>query len=134
MSPIRVLLIDDSEELRAVLRVSLERAADFEVIGDAATGESGVAAAVDHQPDLVLLDLAMPEMDGLEALPLIRAAAPDATVVMLSGFSEESAALSAIEQGAHGFIRKGLSLRDLRARLREIVEMRLERRDRAHDR
>ena len=59
----------------------------------------------EHQPDLVLLDIALPVMDGLQALALIRHESPGSTVVMLSGFSESVAALAAVENGAHGYVR-----------------------------
>ena len=133
-TPIRALVIDDSEEIRDVIRLAFDRTADFEVVAEASSGETGVAAAATHHPGLVLLDIAMPDMDGLQALPLIRSSCPDSTVVMLSGFSEQDAALIAIENGAHGFIRKGVSVPDLLDQLRDIVELRRQRRDRAHDR
>jgi DNA-binding NarL/FixJ family response regulator len=130
-TPIRVLVIDDSEEIRDVIRRALGREADFQVVAEATSGESGVAAAAAHQPDLVLLDIAMSDMDGLQALPLIRSAVPDASVVMLSGFSEQAAAISALEHGAHAYIRKGLSVPDLLDQLLKVVEMRRQRREQA---
>src|SRR3954470_7680049 len=84
-TPIRVLVIDDSEEIRDVIRLAFDRTTDFEVVAEASSGETGAAAAATHHPGLVLLDIAMPDMDGLQALPLIRSSCPDATVVMLSG-------------------------------------------------
>jgi DNA-binding NarL/FixJ family response regulator len=132
-SPIRVVVIDDSEDIRDVLHIALDRADDFEFIASAVDGESGVAIAETHQPDLVLLDIAMPEMDGLQALPVIRQGCPRAVVVMLTGFAEEVAALSAIEQGAHGFIRKGGGVPEILDQVREIWEIRLQGRARAKD-
>ncbi|MBV9831330.1 MAG: response regulator transcription factor [Marmoricola sp.] len=128
-APTRVLVVDDSDQIRELVRHALDRAADFEVVAEASDGEAGVAAAEAHRPGLVLLDIAMPELDGLQALPLIRSAVPDATVVMLSGFSEQDAAITAVENGAHAFIHKGLSVSHLLDQLRDILEMRLERRD-----
>ena len=133
-TPIQALVIDDSEEIRNVIRLAFARTADFEVVAEASSGETGVAAAATHHPGLILLDIAMPDMDGLQALPLIRSSCPDSTIVMLSGFSEQDAALSAIENGAHGFIRKGVSVSDLLKQLREITELRSTRRNRAHGR
>jgi DNA-binding NarL/FixJ family response regulator len=132
-SPIRVVVIDDSEEIRDVLHFALDRAVDFEFVASAADGESGLAVAEAHQPDLVLLDIAMPDMDGLQALRVIRQGCPRAVVVMLTGFAEEVAALSAVEHGAHGFIRKGSGVPVILDQVREIWQIRLQGRDRARD-
>ncbi len=132
-SPIRVVVIDDTEDIRDVLHIALDRADDFEFVASAADGESGVAIAEAHQPDLVLLDIAMPELDGLQALPLIRHGCPRAVVIMLTAFTEEVAALSAIEHGAHGFIRKGGSVPELLGQMREIWEIRLQDQARTED-
>lgn len=128
-SPIRVVVIDDSQDIRDVLHLALDRDADFELVASAADGESGVAIAEAHQPDLVLLDIAMPEMDGLQALRPIREGCPHAVVIMLTGFAEEVAALSAVEHGAHGFIRKGVGVPQLLDQMREIWEIRVQIRD-----
>ena len=120
-TPIRVLVVDDSAEIRDVIRLALDRATDFELVAEASDGETGVAAARAHQPGLVLLDIAMPEMDGLQALPLIRSVVPAASVVVFSGFSEQDAADISVGNGADGFIRKGRNLTDVLDQLREIV-------------
>ena len=96
-TPIRVVLIDDSDEIREVLRLALQRGAEFTVVAEAADGRAGLAAVDAHQPHLVLLDIAMPVMDGLQALPLIRQASPGSVVVILTGYPESSIALSAVE-------------------------------------
>jgi len=129
-SPTRVVVIDDSQDIRDVVRLALGRADDFEFTAEADGGESGLAVVEATQPDLVLLDIAMPDMDGLQVLPLIRSAAPGAIVVMLTAFDEEVAAISAVEQGTHGFIRKGVGVTELLDRMREILEVRLGARDR----
>lgn len=128
-SPIRVVLIDDSEDIREVCRLALNREGDFVVVAEESNGESGVAAVMAHQPHLVLLDIAMPVMDGLQALTLIRQASPQSIVVMLTGLSEQAAALSAVEQGAHGFIRKGGTAAELLGQIREVLEVRNLRRE-----
>src|SRR6478609_6384715 len=96
-NPTRVVVIDDSEDIRAVLQLALARDPGFEVVAEAADGRAGAEAVTAHQPDLVLLDISMPEMDGLQVLPLIRQASPASVVVMLTGLSEEVAAASAVE-------------------------------------
>lgn len=122
--PLRVAVIDDYEDIRHALRLALDREDDFVVVTEAGDGEAGVAAVVEHQPDLVLLDIAMPVMDGLQALTLIRERSRESIIILLTGFSEEAAALSAVEHGAHGYIRKGGSMPELLNRIREILEVR----------
>jgi DNA-binding NarL/FixJ family response regulator len=120
--PFTVVVVDDTHDLRSLWRLMLEGDARFDVVAEAANGHSGVVAAERHQPDLVLLDIAMPVMDGLQALSLIRHGAPRSTVVMLSSFSRDSTqAARAMALGAHGFVRKGLSRADLLGRLETIL-------------
>jgi PAS domain S-box-containing protein len=117
----RVLLVDDAEDLRDVLRLKLERHESYEVVGEAGDGIEGVELARLLQPDLVLLDLAMPRMDGLEALPLILQAAPGTRVVVLSGFDEKTMAQKAMEAGARRYVVKGGSLKELVQALDAVV-------------
>ena len=131
VGPARVVLIDDSEDIRDVLRLALEREDEFEVVAEAADGQAGIDVVSAHKPHLVLLDLAMPLMDGLQALPHIRQASPGSVVVMLTGLSETAAAVSAVEQGAHGYIRKGAAVPELLEQIREVLEVRLASRSRA---
>lgn len=106
----RILIADDFQDVRMLLRLQLQRTGRFEVVGEAANGEEAVARATELQPDVVLLDMSMPRMDGLEALPLIRDAVPGVHVLVLSGFDEGSMAQRAIELGADGYIEKGLRM------------------------
>ena len=117
----RVLLVDDAEDLRQLYRMKFDKAETFEVVGEAADGLAAVAAARELQPDLVLLDLAMPRMDGLEALPLILDAAPRARVLVLSGFNESTMAAKAIDAGARRYLMKGCPLSELVAAALEVV-------------
>ena len=117
----RVLLVDDVGELRALVRLTLERSGHFDVVAEASNGEDAVEAASAHQPDVVLLDVSMPLMDGLEALPRIRERAPDARVVMLSGFAEDRLGDEARRLGAAAYLEKGVPPRELVARLLEVL-------------
>jgi DNA-binding NarL/FixJ family response regulator len=125
-----VVIVDDSTDIRDVLRLALDRQDDFTVVGEADDGESGVAVVTEHQPDVVLLDLAMPVMDGLQALSPIRQGSPDSVVIMLTGYSETAGAMSAVELGAHAYIRKGGAMDEFLAQIREVLEHRSERQGR----
>ncbi len=109
----RILVVDDAEDLRMLLRLRMESRKGLHVVGEAADGVAAVELASELQPDLVLLDLAMPRMDGLEALPLIRAAVPGVRVVVLSGFNQSTLAGKALEAGADHYVVKGGSMREL---------------------
>ncbi len=123
--PYSVVVVDDTYELRCLWRFMLDRDERFAVVADAANGEIGVAAARLHQPDLVLLDIAMPVMDGIQALTQIRRYSPRSTVVMHSSFSQDSAqAELARRMGAHAFIRNGLRRHVLLGKLETILRHR----------
>ncbi len=109
----RVLVVDDAEDLRTMLRLRMESVEELVVVGEAGDGVAAVDRASELQPDLVFLDLSMPRMDGLEALPLIRAAVPGVRVIVLSGFNEGGMAERAIEAGADHYVVKGGSIREL---------------------
>jgi DNA-binding NarL/FixJ family response regulator len=104
----RVLLIDDTVTLRGLLAQALESDSRFVVVGEAGDGRTGVAAAQELQPDAIVLDLAMPVMDGIEALPRLRAVAPAARIVVMSGFKRAPFAANLIRVGAVGYLEKGL--------------------------
>ncbi|HWU20362.1 MAG TPA: PAS domain S-box protein [Nocardioides sp.] len=112
-----VLIVDDSAELRALVRARLEISGLFEVVDEAEDGGEAWTLADGLQPDLVLLDTSMPEMDGLEALPLILAVSPATQVVMFTGFGEAGLADRAEALGAVDFIEKSLPIDQLPERL-----------------
>jgi PAS domain S-box-containing protein len=101
-----VVIADDSDEIRQLVRMLLEFEEGFDVVAEASDGNEAVAAAASHQPNLVLLDHSMPNLDGLGALPKIREVAPSAVVVMLSGFSADRLADAALAGGATAYISK----------------------------
>jgi DNA-binding NarL/FixJ family response regulator len=105
------LVVDDDDDARAILTTALRRDGRFEVVGDARDGETAVARARELEPDLVLLDLAMPGMGGLEALPLLREASPSSRVVVVSGFPNDRLEAVTRSSGAVGYVTKGLSPR-----------------------
>ncbi len=105
-SPIRVLLVDDHGVVRTGLRVFFDLLDDIEVIGEAADGSEGVAMARRLQPDVVLMDLLMPNMDGVTAITRIKAESPDIEVVAMTSFIEEEKVTAALEAGATGYLLK----------------------------
>lgn len=118
----RVLLVDDAEDLRMLLRVRMETRDGLTVVGEAADGLAAVELATELQPDLVMLDLAMPRMDGLEALPLIRDAVPGVRVIVLSGFNQNTLADKAIAAGADRYVVKGGSMRELLELVESVLD------------
>jgi DNA-binding NarL/FixJ family response regulator len=120
---IRVVLVDDVPELRLLVRITLEDDPEIEVVGEANNGRDGVAIVHDTQPDLVLLDLSMPDMDGLEAIPLIRAASENARVVVLSGHEAGRVSLEALGQGASRYINKASGLEQIPLIVHEVAQL-----------
>ena len=104
--PIRVLLVDDHAVVRRGLRGFLELLKDFDVVGEAENGREGVTAADRLMPDVVLMDLLMPEMGGLEAIAAIKQAHPEIEIVAVTSFIEEEKVTSALEAGASGYLLK----------------------------
>lgn len=106
MEKIRVLIADDHTLVREGLRAILELAEDVEVVGEAKDGEEAVRKAHELTPDIVLMDVKMPNMDGLQATRLIKEELPQVDVVMLTMYADDEYALEAIKGGATGYILK----------------------------
>ena len=103
-----VLIADDDSDHRLLQRVTLGRSGRFDVVAEAADGEEAVRLAIEHRPDLVLLDLSMPRVDGLEALPQLRAALPETRVIVTSAFARDQFAPAVLRAGAVGYLEKGM--------------------------
>ena len=103
---IRVLVVDDHEVLRRGLTQLFESVDDVEVVGVAANGAEAVTVAVDTSPDVVLMDLSMPDVDGVEGTRRVLAASPKSVVVILTSFSERERIVDAIDAGAVGYLLK----------------------------
>jgi DNA-binding NarL/FixJ family response regulator len=119
---IRVLVVDDEALVRAGLRMILEPADDIEVVGEASDGSEAMTAVARHRPDVVLMDVRMPGMDGLTALKELRRAPNPPRVIMLTTFDLDDYVHTALRSGAAGFLLKDTSPRDLAAAVRTVAE------------
>ena len=116
---IRVLLADDLLQIRKILRRALERDGRFEIVGEANDGEEAVSIATITKPDAMVLDLAMPNMDGMTAIPKIIKASPHTKIVVLSGFVEMGG--DVLKAGAHGFFEKTAPPDELAMTIADLV-------------
>lgn len=105
---IRVLLVDDVSDLRALFRQALATDDRILVVAEAADGIEAIEKAAEVRPDVILLDLAMPRLDGLRAIPRLHEASPGTRILVLSGFSSPKLAARAVSSCATGFIEKGI--------------------------
>jgi DNA-binding NarL/FixJ family response regulator len=108
-SVVRVLICDDYAPMRALLRLIIEDRSGFTVVGEAGSGQEALAVAKQLQPDVVLLDLAMPRTTGLAALEEMARVAPSSNVVIFSGFSMASIGVDPVTLGAVSYLQKGAS-------------------------
>jgi DNA-binding NarL/FixJ family response regulator len=105
-APIRVLLVDDHAVVRMGLRAFFDQLDDIDVVGEASDGSEGVAMTRRLKPDVVLMDLLMPNMDGITAIGRIKAELPETEIVTMTSFIEEEKVTSALEAGASGYVLK----------------------------
>jgi DNA-binding NarL/FixJ family response regulator len=117
-APIRVLIVDDHAVVRTGLKVFLDLQPDMEVVGEAADGSEGVAMARRLEPDVVLMDLLMPNMDGVTAIGRIKAERPETEIVTMTSFIEEEKVTSALEAGASGYVLKDAEAEEVAAAVR----------------
>jgi two-component system response regulator NreC len=120
MSRIRLMLADDHAVIRAGLRLVLERQPDFDVLGEAADGREAVAKAAELRPDVAVLDLAMPNLNGIEATRQITSSVPGVQIVVLSMHSDEEYVLRALKAGARAYVLKEAGEADLIAAVRAV--------------
>jgi len=110
---IRVVLVDDHEVVRRGLRAYLEAVEDFEVLGEAANGEEAVRLAAEHAPDVMLMDLLMPGMDGVEATRQVKAVSPRTQIVVLTSYHQDEHIFPALRAGALSYVLKDVSMAEL---------------------
>ena len=118
---IRVMICDDHALFRRGLKMVLEAEPDIDVIAEAEDGETAVAEVADHVPDVVLMDVRMPSVDGIEATRRIAEAVPSTKIVMLTVSDEEADLYEAIKAGATGYLLKEISIEEVASAVRAVV-------------
>jgi DNA-binding NarL/FixJ family response regulator len=116
-----VLICDDLAMMRGMLRALVDLIPGISVVGEAADGEAAITEASRLQPDVILLDLAMPVLSGLDALPRLREVAVDAKIVVFAGFSTETVAEQVLALGADRYLEKGTDLDTIIAAIENVV-------------
>ncbi|HEX9617571.1 MAG TPA: response regulator transcription factor [Anaerolineales bacterium] len=119
---IRILIADDHPVVRDGLVAMLSTQGDFQVIGEAATGRETVSRALELRPDVLLLDLEMPDMDGVHALEEIRRQFPGIQVIVLTAFDTDERILSALKSGASGYLLKGVPRQEIFHAIRTVSQ------------
>ncbi|WP_440995549.1 UvrY/SirA/GacA family response regulator transcription factor [Arhodomonas sp. SL1] len=117
----RVLLVDDHQLVRTGIHRILEEAGDIEVVGEAASGEEAVERAAEMMPDVVLMDVHMPGMGGLEATRKLRRMAPSTRIIALTVHMQEPYPSSLLEAGAHGYVTKGCDEQEVVRAIRTVM-------------
>lgn len=122
MKPIRILIADDHSVVRSGLRTLLQRTTGFSVVAEAEDGEEAVRLAREHKPDVAILDISMPRLNGVEATRLIKQADPSIKVLILTIHESEEYVWQVIRAGANGYVLKNADRADLRAAVRSVFE------------
>jgi NarL family two-component system response regulator LiaR len=117
---IRVLIADDHAVVRQGLRTFLDLQDDMAVVAEAADGEAALAAALEHEPDVVLIDLVMPRLDGIEAIRRLRERSPQIRAIVLSSFVDDEKLFPAVRAGAAGYLLKDVQPQELVEAIRTV--------------
>lgn len=121
-NPLRILIADDHAIVREGLEAVLSTQPDFALVGVATNGLEAVSLAGQLHPDVILIDLVMPKMDGLQAIQAIRAADPQARILVLTSFADDERVFPAIKAGAMGYLLKDTLRQDLLQAIREVAQ------------
>jgi len=122
MDRLRVLVVDDHQLVLEAVRAALQDETEIEIVGEARSGREALALVAETRPEIVLLDMRMPGMDGIACLEAITEQFPGTHVVVLSGVDDTELAQEVLERGASAFVSKGIDPRDLAGVLRHVVD------------
>lgn len=120
--PTTILIVDDDERVRETLARILEKDREFTVVGEAGDGSEALELARTLSPDLILMDLAMPRVNGLEATRSIKAERPETKVIIITRYQEDAYRQAAAQSGADAFLPKGTRVPELLTTIRQLVE------------
>ncbi|MBC8074436.1 MAG: response regulator transcription factor [Chloroflexales bacterium] len=120
MAALRLMIVDDHQIVRQGLRAILRVLPDIELVGEADGGKSAVALAATLLPDVILMDLVMPGMDGVAAITAIKRANPEQRIVVLTTFAESELVLAAVQAGADGYLLKDIDMQELARAIRTV--------------
>jgi NarL family two-component system response regulator LiaR len=122
MNEIKLMLVEDHVLVREGTREVLDREPDLQVVAEAGDGEQAVRLAAEHRPDIIIMDIAMPKLNGIEATRLIKAANPAASVLVLTAYDDDQYVFAFLEAGAAGYLLKDVSTSDLIQAIRAVHE------------
>lgn len=120
MNEIKVMLVDDHILVREGTRELLEREDDLQIVAEAGNGEEAVRLAAEHRPDVIIMDIAMPKLNGIEATRQIKATDPTTTVLVLTAYDDDQYIFAFLEAGAAGYLLKDVSTNDLIKAIRAV--------------
>ena len=123
MKKITFVITDDAIFMRTLLRKIIEQNEEYEVLGEASNGREAIEAAEKHQPDILTLDITMPEMDGIQAVKEILKVSPNTRIIMVSAMGQQSMVIEAIKQGAKDFVVKPFDKSRVYQSIRNVLAM-----------
>jgi NarL family two-component system response regulator LiaR len=121
-NPIRVVLVDDHAQMHGIVSAILGATSDIKLVGQGANGEEGIVLCEQYQPDIALMDVVMPVMDGIEATKVLRKRLPAIKILVLSSFQDHESVYAMLRNGAVGYITKGSLAQDLVETVRTIFQ------------
>jgi two-component system response regulator NreC len=121
--PIRTILAEDHTLVRTGIRALLEGSGEVQVVGETSNGREAIQLFEKLKPQLALLDVAMPELNGIEAARQIRATDPDARIIMLSMYEDQQYVFESLKAGANGYVLKGAAFQELLTAIRTVMEV-----------